>query len=41
MLVHLECIERVKWGIDPGLIFEETMYNLTPILERSQLLIQE
>ena len=27
MLVHLECIERDKWGIDPGLIGEGTMDN--------------
>ena len=29
VLVHLECIERDKWGINPGLIVEGTMYNLT------------
>ena len=29
MLVHFVCIERDKWGIDPILIDEETMYNLT------------
>ena len=35
MLVHFVCIERDKWGIDPGLILEGTMYNLT--LVRSAL----
>ena len=29
VLVHLVCIEWDKWGIDPGLIIEGTMYNLT------------
>ena len=29
VLVHLVCTERDKWGIDPGLIVEGTMYNLT------------
>ena len=31
MLVHFECIERDKWDIDPSLILEGTMYNLTPL----------
>ena len=29
VLVHLVCTEWDKWGIDPGLIIEGTMYNLT------------
>ena len=29
MLVYLVYIERDKWGIDPDLIVEGTMYNLT------------
>ena len=29
MLVHLLCTERGKWGTDPGLTIEGTMYNLT------------
>ena len=29
VLVYLVYIERDKWGIDPGLIVEGTMYNLT------------
>ena len=29
VLVYFVCIERDKWGIDPGLIVEGTMYNLT------------
>ena len=41
MLVHLEYIEWDKWGIDPGLILEETMYNLTNGQECSQLLIHK
>ena len=41
VLVHLEYIEWDKWGIDPSVIIERTMYNLTPSLECSQLLIQE
>ena len=28
VLVHLVCTERDKWGIDPELIVEGTMYNL-------------
>ena len=29
VLVYLVYIERGKWGINPGLIIEGTMYNLT------------
>ena len=29
VLVHFVCIEWDKWGIDPSLIIEEKMYNLT------------
>ena len=29
VLVHLLCTEQDKRGIDPGLIIEGTMYNLT------------
>ena len=29
MLVHFVFIEQDKWGIDPRLILEGTMYNLT------------
>ena len=29
VLLHLVCIERDKWGIDPDMIVEGTMYNLT------------
>ena len=28
-LVHFVCIEQDKWDIDPRLILEGTMYNLT------------
>ena len=29
VLVHFVCIERDRWGIDPSMIIEEKMYNLT------------
>ena len=33
VLVYLVYIKRDKWGIDPELIVEATMYNLTDLSE--------